>query len=50
VNYMTVSQGALMIIRCLSGGEDAYIKKRAYRLPDEFITGGKDRYESYLYE
>jgi hypothetical protein len=49
-NYMTVSQGILVIIRCLSGGEDAYIKKREYRLPEEFITGGKDRYEDYLYE
>jgi hypothetical protein len=49
-NFMTVSQGALMIIRCLSGGEDAYIKKREYRLPDDFVTGGKDRYEDYIYE
>ena len=48
--FMTVSQGALLLIRCLTGGVEAFSSPRAYRLPSEFITNGKERYEDYLYE
>lgn len=48
-DYMTVSQGAHMIIRCLSGGESAFIKLEDYRLP-KFESQVDNRYEDYLYE
>ena len=47
-NFMTVSQGAQLIIKCLSGGEDAFIIQNNYYLPK--IENEENRYESYLYE
>lgn len=49
LDFMTVSQGARLIIKCLSGGEDAFIVQNDYILPDA-IGEGENRYESYLYE
>ena len=48
-NFMTISQGAHMILRCLSGGQDAFLTLKEYRLP-ESDTNGRNRYEDYLYE
>ena len=48
-NFMTISQGARLIIKCLSGGEDAFIKQNDYYLPPT-IASGVNRYESYVYE
>ena len=42
-------QGMHMIIRCLSGGENAFIKLEDYRLQAKEIKG-LDDYENYLYE
>ncbi len=48
-NFITLSQGALMLLRCLSGGENAFITLEDYTLP-EFETTENHRYEDYLYE
>lgn len=48
-DYMTILQGAHMIIRCLSGGENAFLKQEDYRLPKP-LTNFNNRYEDYLYE
>ncbi len=48
-DFMTVLQGAHMIIKCLSGGKNAFITLEDYRLP-EFETKAHNRYEDYLYE
>jgi hypothetical protein len=47
--YVTAIQGMHMIIRCLSGGENAFIKLDDYRLQEKRIEG-TDNYENYLYE
>ncbi|MEJ2622261.1 MAG: sulfatase-like hydrolase/transferase [Candidatus Thiodiazotropha sp.] len=47
--FMTVRQGAHMIIRCLAGGKNAFIKPDVYQLP-ELIPKGQNSYENYLYE
>lgn len=47
--FMTTSQGTHMIIRCLTGGENAFIKLDDYVLPKK-TSEGWDRYENYLYE
>ncbi len=59
-NFMTVLQGAHMIIKCLSGGKYAFITLEDYRLPESRIledyrlpeskTTSHNRYEDYLYE
>ena len=48
-DFMTPVQGAHMIIRCLSGGTDAFLKLEDYHLY-EFKTNTHKRYENYLYE
>ena len=48
-NFMTISQGSHMIIRCLTGGENAFIELDDYVLPKK-TSEGWDRYENYLYE
>jgi len=48
-NFTTVMQGAHMIIRCLTDGEDAFIAPINYRL-GHFGTKSFHRYEDYLYE
>ena len=50
--FMTVLQGAHMIIRCLSGGENAFITQEDYSLPTLTTTIEDEiyRYEDYLYE
>lgn len=47
-DFMTILQGAHMIIRCLSGGKNAFLTPEDYRLP---ISNPKDpiRYEDYRY-
>lgn len=53
--YTTISQGALMIIRCLSDGQEPVVNDIHYPvgIPDR-IWGSKDKqkynYEDYLYE
>lgn len=47
--FMTILQGAHMIVRCLSGGKNAFIKQTDYRLP-EIENKDNIRYEDYLYE
>ncbi|MDP6530851.1 MAG: hypothetical protein QF375_03085 [Arenicellales bacterium] len=47
--FMTVMQGAHMIIRCLAGGENAFIAPINYKL-GHFGTGSSHRYEDHLYE
>jgi hypothetical protein len=47
--FMTVLQGAHMIISCLSGGEDAFLVKEDYLLPDPVNVEYK-RYDKYIYE
>ena len=47
--FMTISYGSHMIIRCLSGGKDAFIKLDDITLPQK-TAEGHDRYENYLYE
>jgi hypothetical protein len=47
--FLTLVQGAHMIIACLSGGENAYITPEEYRLP-KLGTKTQLRYEDYLYE
>jgi hypothetical protein len=39
-----------MIIRCLSGGENAFYKQEDYTLPIDKTGDEKYRYEDYLYE
>jgi len=48
-NFMTISQGAHMIIRCLSGGKNAFLTLENYRLP-KLKTKDHEDYEDYLYE
>ena len=48
-NYITAIQGMHMIIRCLSGGENAFIELDDHRLGAKEIKG-LDDYENYLYE
>ena len=52
--FMTISQGARLIIKCLSGGEDAFITQNDYYLPEieneENIDESQLHYELYLYE
>jgi len=45
---MTISQGGHMIIRCLTGGENAFVEQDIYRLPSRETK--KENYEAYLYE
>ncbi|MEJ2621830.1 MAG: hypothetical protein P8163_16715, partial [Candidatus Thiodiazotropha sp.] len=47
--FMTVIQGAHMIIKCLSDGKSAFVKMDDYRLPNS-IPKEYNRYENYLYE
>jgi hypothetical protein len=49
-DFVTVVQGAHMIIRCLTGGENAFINLEDYYLP--ILNSDKDqyRYVDYLYE
>jgi hypothetical protein len=47
--FMTILKGTRSIIRCLSGGEDAFITPNDYRLPD-LGTSHQLRYEDFLYE
>lgn len=47
--FMTITQGAHMIIRCLSDGINAFIKPDDYRLP-RFGTVEESLYEGYLYD
>lgn len=49
-DFVTVSQGAHMIIRCLSGGENAFITLEDYHLPNKISNKEQYRYEDYLYE
>ena len=46
--FMTISQGGHMIIRCLTGGENAFVEQDIYRLPSRETK--KENYEAYLYE
>lgn len=48
-DFMTISQGALMIIRCLTGGEEAFVTPLSYRLPG-LGNESSNRYEENLYE
>lgn len=48
-DFVTILQAAHMIIRCLSGGMNAFITLDNYRLP-ESETEARNRYEDYLYE
>lgn len=48
-NFMTISQGSHMIIRCLTQGENAFIKMDDYTLPIK-TTEGWAQYENYVYE
>lgn len=48
-DFVTILQGAHMIIRCLSGGKNAFLTLEDYRLPVS-ITKDEIRYEDYLYE
>lgn len=50
--FVTILQVAHMIVRCLSGGIDAFKKPVDYRLPPSSLYGidGNSRYESFLYE
>lgn len=45
-DFVTILQGAHMIIRCLSGGENAFVSLGDYRLENKDLG----RYEKYLYE
>lgn len=47
--FMTTSQGTHMIIRCLTGGDDAFVELDEYFLPKK-TSQGWDQYENYLYE
>jgi len=47
--FMTISQGSHMIIRCLAGGQNAFIKQDKYTL-SRSLTKGRNQYENYLYE
>jgi hypothetical protein len=50
-SFMTVLQGMHMIIRCLSGGKNAFRKLGSYTLVDgELPQRGKYRHEDFLYE
>ena len=48
-SFTTVSQGARMIITCLSNGDDPFSEKRDYHLP-YFGKTYPQRYTDYLYE
>jgi len=48
-DFMTIVQGAHLIIRCLTGGTNAFITREEYRLPSP-IPKELNRYEDYLYE
>jgi hypothetical protein len=48
-DFMTVAQGAHMLLKCLSGGEDAFHILEDYKLPDS-RDKLENRYESFRYE
>jgi len=48
-DFMTVTQGAHMIIRCLSGGKDAFLTLEDYYIPG-LETKIHNHYQDYLYE
>jgi hypothetical protein len=48
-DFMTILKGTHMIIRCLSGGENAFLVAEEYRLPRP-LKKKNNRYEDYLYE